>query len=608
MPVLELPPSAPAPHTGPVVHELRLVTTGGVVQQELANFQLTQVQWQLNSMGLIQWTIPTQEPTFAPYALDTAKWEIQYFRYGQLYWWGVMVDVEILGDGSTTQVTGYGLFWYAHKRFFGMANRVNWVKGYTYNNGFQQPATHFTPVSTHTDYSVTPPSPLIGSGPNTVVQLSGAGGTDQAAGEDAYLEQSVSFPNGGWTPQAPGLIMTAWYYLENFTGPAANFPGGLGATMRGLWMGLYKIDGVTPLYNVGAAHDDGSYTPNLSSGQATSAAQITKAATTGSWVRLQAALIPPVTGSGAPFPFVCKFRLYAPGGKILWGGLAMNQLDGYYPPAVGNVRENVIVQRIAQICLQPSSLHDDNLEQMDTSKTDLNIGFDCPTMNVSQSTSYPYANHQNIMEALQDWQSQYQGLDMEILFPDPQHRNFTTWGTANKGRKGLFQPWLPLFIEPFLESGQFSANAENGGSNVLEIGVDMSTTVDSGAANIEGGYINKTEFGGKDIEIVETAPNDINVGALQPLARQRQQTIGGTPKAPVIRQAANWIGFGPIIVGSYGLHVGDTVPVFGTYGWMVFTGQVYRIVQIDYYPGEDGGVVDYTLNLPDPYAQVPSPV
>lgn len=609
MTLLTPPPAAVAPPAGPRGDFLVLTDIYGVFVQGLRNYQLTQVEWQLNNMGLIQFTIPTTEPTFAPYGKETARWEIQYYRYGRLYWWGVMVDVEILGDGSTTQVTGYGLFWYAHKRFFGMANRVQWAKGYDYDSGFVQPATHFTAVDTHVSWPV-PPSPLIGqsgdltNGQYTAVQLSGADNTNQTAGEDAYWEQTVAFPDGAWTPQAPGLVLTCWYYLLAFTGPAANFPGTLGATMRGLYMQLFLADGTTPIYNVGTVHDDGSYTPNLQSGLAVSVAQITATADTEEWTRLQVGLVPPQGLAGG---FVVKYRMYAPGGKILWSGLAFNQLDGFYPET-GGEDENIIVQRIAQICFQPTSLGDDNLEQMDTSKTDLNFGFDCPNMPIRRTASYPYSNHQNILEALNDWTSQYQGLDMEILFPDTQHRNFTTWGNANLGRKGVFQPALPLFIDPFLASGQFSANAENGGNNVTEIGVDMSTSIDQGAANVEGGFIDHGSFGGKDIEIVENAPNDISIGALTPLAKQREKSIGGTPLAPVIRTRATDPTFGPIIVGAPGLKVGDTVPVFGSYGWMVFTGEVFRVVQIDLYPGPDGDVVDFTLNLPDPYAGVPSPV
>lgn len=686
MPVLV---SSPAPPSlfGPDNDELRIVNMDGSVVSTIQNFQVNQVEWQLNNMGLLQFTIATAEPSFAPYGILGPTYELQYYRRGNLWWWGIIVDSELQGDGSQTQVTCYGILWYAHKRFFGMANRVNWVKGYSLKYGFTQPASSFTAVSTTASFPV-PPSALIGqahtnyailsavpgthkftisgnwtgiftvaskikvvgganagtytisavsyttytiitvsetipsssaagyitpvdataifAGKYTVVELSGVGGANQPAGEDAYWEQSITFNNpangsgdGPWTPQAPGIALTAYYYLINFTGPAANFPGGLGATMRGLWMGLYEVDGTTPIYVI-----DG----NVKSGAAVSVAQITKSTQIGTWVRLQTGLVPPDR------TFVLKYRFYAPGGKILWGGLSVTQQDGYYPSPDGE-DENIVVQRIAQIGMQPTTLLNpegtgpDNLQFMDTSKTDLNMQFNCPTMSQHRTATYPYANHQNILEALLDWTTEYQGVDMEIMFSTPTQRIFTTWGNANNGRKGVFYPKMPLVIggNVVISQSQMSANAENGGNNVLEIGVDDSTASDQGSANVEGGSFDNTLFGGKDIEIVESAPNDVTIGKLNALAQQRQQSINGVPLAPVLRTLVASSLLGPILIGSYGLKVGDLVPVFGQYGWMQFNGQVLRIAQIDMYPDE-GDVADFTLNLPDPYAQVPSPV
>lgn len=681
MPVLVSTPPPPST-VGPENDELRVVNMDGSVVSALQNFQINQVEWQLNNMGLLQFTIATAEPSFTPYGKQGPTYELQYYHRGALWWWGVIVDTELQGDGSQTQVTCYGLLWYAHKRFFGMANRVNWIKGYSLNFGFGQPVTAWTAVSTNPSFPI-PPSSLIGQGhtnyailavnqsarkftisgnwtslftvgtklvvagstPNdgtytitavtfttvtimsvseaipsssaegfvtpadltpifagkyTVVQLAGPGGSDQAAGEDAYYEQSVTFNNpangsgnGPWTPQSPGISLTAYYYLISFTGPAANFPGGLGATMRGLWMGLYEVDGTTPIHVI-----DG----NAKSGAAVSIAQITKAASTGAWVRVQTGLVPP------PRPFVLKYRLYAPGGKILWGGLSVTQQDGYYPDPEGE-DENIVAQRIAQIGFQPSSLGTDTLSKMDTTKTDLNIQFNCPTMGQHRTAIYPYANHQNILEALLDWTVEYQGIDMEILFTTPTQRIFTTWGNANNGRKGFFYPLMPLVIggNVIIDQSQMSANAENGGNNILEIGVDDSTATDQGSGNVEGGSIDTALFGGKDIEIVESAPNDVTIGKLNALAQQRQKSINGVPLAPVLRTLIASQLLGPILVGSFGLKVGDLVPIYGQYGWMQFNGEIYRIAQIDYYPDE-GDVADFTLNLPDPYAQVPGPV
>jgi hypothetical protein len=603
LPVL-VPSGGATSVAGETVNELRVVNTLGEVIESVANFQLTQVQWQLNGMGLLQFTIPTDELTWVDYGQAGPTNEIQYFRRGLLYWWGVIVDSELQGDGSTTQVTCYGLFWYLHKLFFGKANRVNWLKGYSLAAGFTRPVTQWTQEGTVASFP-SPEAPLIGQsgnlldGTNTVVQLSGAGNTNQAAGEDAYYRQRITFSTGPWTPQAPGLTLTGYYYLLNFTGPA-NKTAALGNQQSGLYLALFEIDGTTPIYI-----QDG----NPKSGAAVSNAQITNATAIGSYVRLQAGLIPPNR------PFVAEVRLYAPGGRIQWGGLSLTQQDGYYPET-GGEDENILVQRIVQIAQNQAG---PIFAQMDPSKVDLNILENCPNMNIRRTASYPYANHQNMLDALTDWTTEYQGMDMEILFTDPQHRTFTTWGTAAKGRKGVFQSatssqpngkgqGLALIFDPLLGSAQFSANAENGGNNVIEIGVDNSTSTDQGSANIEGGSIDHSLFGGKDIEIVESAPNDITVGQLGPLATQREKSINGVPLAPVIRTRADDPTFGPITVGSPGLKVGDTVLVFSDYGWTKIQGVVMRIVQIDLYADDTGEVVDFTLNLPDPWAGVPSPV
>lgn len=620
MPVL-VPVPSPVSVTGPTFDELRIVNMNGTVIQDLQNFQLTQVEWQLSNMGLLQFTVATDEPTFAPYGQITATHEIQYFRRGLLYWWGVIVDTELQGDGSTTQVTCYGLLWYAHKRFFGKANRVNWLTGYALETGFNYPVTRWSAVGGCTATFPIPAIPVIGQAPAgtggasaadlgagrfTMVQLAGADNTNLAAGLNAYYKQRVTFPTGPWTPQSPGLVFTAYYNALAFTGPA-NKSTALGAQQSGLWMQLYEIDGVTPIYINGLTGAAGK-----KSGQAISQAQITTATPTSQLVRLQVGLVPPNR------PFIAELRMYAPGGKIQWGGMSLTQQDGYYSNTAGEA-ENIIVQRMAQIGMQPSSLGGDNLSQMDNTKTDLNMGFNCPGMNQLRTCSYPYANHANILDSLTDWTAEYQGLDMEIMFQDAHHRTFTTWGTASKGRKGVFQSsvqgqangtgqGLALVFNPLLASAQFSANAENGASNVLEIGVDDSTASDQGSANVEGGYIDEDNFGGIDIEIVETAPNDITIAALGPLAKQRQRTVNGTPLAPVIRTRADDPTFGPIYIGAPGLHVGDTVLVFGNYGWIALNGVVMRVTQIDLYPSDDGDVVDFTLGLPDPYAGVPSPV
>jgi len=570
-------------------YELRVVDMTGRPYASLGRaVDLQQVTTVLNDIGEVTFQLATRRAQASGYFRQPGEYEIQVWRTpprggtAKLVFWGPITKPQ--GQGDMSVLTVDSPEWYFKRRFFGRAGGRNRLANGDFSEGIDggNPVmwgAHACDPTIKGEGSV----PAPGWPPNYVHLTLSDGGA--SAPEDACLRQVVPLgvPAGD---QGMGATLTALYYIEDWDGPA-----GPGHQQRGLYIAVVDHEGwpVDESWIKAGPY----YFP------------LSNASPRGSW---QVAQIGAVMAAHEEWFFDC--RLYCPNGTIDWAGVRLVYADSLATAASGEDQATTM----ARICsYAQGGSHNDS----DGTKGFLNIvpysdtqipAASCPPTGKTRIQAYQFADHGNILQALQEYPGMQDGADFAVELTSPTERTFHTYSltsgtTEHPGGRGAFKPNLAIVLHRNCEIADSTPyyDGEQAASVVTEMGVATTaggSNLAGGPARYEGGasdtelcMAGKTPSGDNiplDLEIVESAPTGTADSSLPDMATRRLASIGGNAAVPVLRC------WGEELVT--GLEVGDTVPVDVVYGWINLTG-IWRVIQIDLYP-DQGDVMDVTINPP----------
>jgi hypothetical protein len=505
------------------LYQILAVDINGTIFAEYPTGQVQSVTWTKNSWEEATFSIPIDAPNLDQLTLPdgsvTPYHEVQIWRNGSLLFWGIPHTRRANSQKRTWDYTAKGLLWYFTKRFVGKANRHNFVT----NGDFESGTANWSTVGTGLTVTTPTNQPLNGT---HSLKLVG----DSTLNANRYLAQQFVIGQTGHIGLA--LFLTAWFYIESFSGPAAlnlgavinrpsspNVPG---------WIGIVNIDANTPKQQ---------------------------------WTRIACHIqIPPFTTS------VVAVDLYGIFGTIYWDAVTVTA-EQSFTLGVGAHDEVLIAKGLVELAQNKGFAAHEFGDSL--GKSDLNIGTDTPLSGVLKQRTYFFSDHQQIFSgvaggggALDEFPAAEDGFDYRIMLT-PHTRTFTTYYPGvgitytdftltwdNQG-SGLTGSWGII-------GWDFSESIERSANQVTELG-----GWGTGSGREEGGYTDSASMGGLTLELVESAPNTAPIDMLSQIAQQRGILYHKPFKTPTltIREPRDPI-TGAVTYPLIGvLMPGDTVPV-----------------------------------------------
>lgn len=349
--------------------ELKVVDKAGTVAATLANVvSLSPLTDVLNRAGSLRFGLHNLDPQAT--AVQAIAKEVQVWRDGSFIAGGGWVvpitpESEVAGNTDVVEFECRGLLWYFDRRFFGDADRRNYIA-----NGGMETAGLASWTAVGTTATRDTAHRINGTYAAKLVQAT--------AGTDTYLKQSVSITAGG-----VGALMTvaAWFYVSS-TGYVGTASGG-----RGLFL-QRSVSGVVADFDF-ATLDNGD------GGDAVRDA----------WQRRKVTIqIPPNATQDV------EVRLYSPGGSIWWDEVELVAMDSvsFYATDQAAIADGIVV----------------HAQDAAYAKSNLNIGRSTPATGITRDRHYQHAEHAPIGQALAEFSGLDNGFDQSIQV-DSVNRTYT---------------------------------------------------------------------------------------------------------------------------------------------------------------------------------------
>jgi hypothetical protein len=540
---LELGFSAGAPRARPETWPaedpawiVRVVDRSGNVLEELEHANVGPVVRTLNGEDEFSFSSPKYDP--ATLAVELAG-EAQVLRKGVVMAWGPVVGDDASSADPKVSFTGRGPWWYFRKRFFGTADRRNFltngdfetgaasgvlnasIPGWTRVGGAR--SRHWTTATKPGGHGL--PAPL--SGTKAVSLDSGI------AGQNAYLRSRFSYRTS--FPPGQRITVAAWYWIgDGWIGPAA------------LGLGLYvgrRVGGEFTVQNAAAVDND---SPR------------------GEWVRLETSIIVPPNEDGE-----VEVRLYQPAGWIVWDAAVSVLMEstgaGFTPTDQTELAATVV-----------------RYAQTGRGKSSLNVGTDTPPTGVLRRRAWQHADHQWIADAVTELGTLPDGFDFSVDV-DERSRTFRT----HYPRKGVDRSDDVVLRLGRPEDGGNLSSYRRG----REVGSSATSVVTraqgDGPDREEGGAIDPAALDGLVLEDLVDAPSNLTIGDLDDFAADELEV---RKRPAVVLEVTTYGGAGALIEL---LDVGDLVRVVIDDGY-VQVDAVFRIVRLSIDPKTETMVL--TLN------------
>lgn len=336
------------------------------------------IEWELEGPGSASITIPTTAVSRSD--VNPNESEIQIWREGRCLFWGPMIRPD--ADEKTVNFQCRGLRYYFDRRFFGKADRTNYLAGADFETMASWTTTGADSAASSTDRFKT------GSKSAKLVEAT--------AGADSFIYQNVSMTGTG---VGTLLTLVGWFWLND-----AGFVGGA-LDNRGLFVEL-EVGG--SLYGEPSFTTIDAETPR------------------NAWQRHETTIwIPP------NLAVTVNVRLYAPAGTIYWDAallVAMESVSFYATD------QAVILAKWVDYA-------QDNFV-FTHGKSDLNItatDATCPATGVLRDEHQQFADHANIGQSITAFASLDNGVDVSVE-QDGINRRFHTYypskGTDRGGTPG----------------------------------------------------------------------------------------------------------------------------------------------------------------------------
>ena len=492
-------------------YRLYVVDKTGTVFGQVEQARIGSVTFELNGAGGLDFTLPVTDPDCS---LIQAGREVQLYRGNQLLFWGPIVRQQIGLDEASYQCAG--LLWYFERRFMGKADRTNLLV----NGDFENSETGWTFVGGVT-HSIDLTRKVEGA---KSLRLEGS-----AADHAEHAMQTYTHTQ--WHPYGDAVVASTWVYISS-----ADYEGGA----------VNDIGLVAIHKRAGVVQGD----PAI--------AEIGDDTLQDQWIPLE--VVVPAVKEGD----TVEVHLYPPHGVANFDLVTLTLMESlsFWPG-----------QDVATIVAGIVTYAQDN-NIFTHGKSDLNIGTAGAATGVVMDTTYQFAEHRNILDAILEY---VRGgfIDIDIALT-PTTRTFTTLAP----RKGHHRSDLPLTLDTTVANFSYSWDGEAAATSVVILGPG------DGPDRPEGGASDTTAIGGLTLEWVETAPDDVTVGRLDDRAAERLR-VGVNP---TVIEATTLPGVG--VIGQ--LQTGDTAPVTISRGPLALSAVTYRAVAISINPHTDQATV--TLN------------
>lgn len=479
--------------------ELRAVTQAGTQTAVFPTFKPGPIIEGICVPEQATFYVPVDAADVDQLALDIDR-EVQIYRNGHLVFWGKPRTRRCSSDGNVWTYNAAGVLSYFNSRYFGEANRHNYLK----NGHFDPGIANWTDLSGGDVVATHDTTTYLEDGGSMRLEIS-----DSSSPLDSYT-QGFSIATGSI---GLALIFTGWFKISEFDAPGAGVQ--FFANARTQYRFDFHIDETTPRE---------------------------------SWQLVSGAVLLPPNITDSMF-----VRLGGPQGVINWDAVSVtiqesvslvnanSPLDGD-GNHVGWEQEEIALFVFAYLSGQrpvgPGSY----------TKSRLNIGRakQLPSSGIVKERTYQFADHQPGYQsasgqgALDEWPNVTNGFDYRV----------DTTPTSK-----VFRTYYPQLGEDRSALGPFSfvrkVDVDTGDIVGSYFGVvaytDWGETIEGAASDItemggwgtgsgreEGGFSDPTAFGGPTFELVESAPTGAPIDLLDGLAAQRGAQLARVLKTPVL--------------------------------------------------------------------------
>lgn len=426
--------------------------------------QVDEIEWVLNEAGTASFQYSTLTPNGQ--VIKALEREVQIWRHGRLLWWGIPVRPD--ANAKRVQWRARELPWAFDHRYFGRADRSNYLDNPQFENGLTSWVTH------NTTPTITASNKVLGGYAVQLEQIT--------AQQDAYIEQALLVTGTGvgtlWT-------LVGWYFIDPVTWE------GEAIGSRGLTLTRRDLGGVI--------QESGVY-------------EVSGSTVRGLWQRAEVTVWTP--------PDVTEYlliRCYSPAIHIVWDALSLTIMESLssvssgYPNYDWTSDEAEMIERIVQHAQDPAY-----------NKSDLNIGTNCPVVGRRIEKHYQFAEHGGIGDALREYPKEG-GPDFWIE-TTPTTRTFRT-----AAKRGTFRPDAGRYLVYSASRGRAMGNMAEDFSWAFdgEQAVSSSTILGSGDGpdREEGGFVDPGLFGGFTMEKVDQSPPGSSIDSLDRLASEMVVTL-----------------------------------------------------------------------------------
>lgn len=515
----------------------------GVVYADYPTAVPKTVRWTLGGAEGVKWAVPIDAANLAELPLaraaTTPHREVQLWRNGHMLVWAVPTARQANSKDRIYTYDAKGLLWYYGRRYMGRANRHNFLT----NASFESGLTGWSAVGGTLTATADSSHHALGPTALKLVQTN--------ANLDEYEVQSFVSVAG---VIGLALFYTAWIYLDTFTDIALNGRG-VGLVRAAANVGSFvSIDANTPTKKLirltGVLHQP----PNV-----TEVLEYRVYGVKGTmWVDAAT-----VTAEES----ISLIAANSPGGTG-WDQIEIPHYVSEYLQGRGDIA---------------------NAFGVNNGKSDLNIGFYGPPTGITKERTYQFFDHQRGYAGGQgagvfdEFSKSADGFDIRVAVT-PNTRTLT----CEYPRTGTDRPDLPLTwvkdptnpardVSYVIAEWDWAESIEQTANQVVELG-----GWGTGASREEGGYENNSALGGLTLEMVESAPNDTPIDALDTFARQRGLQYEHAVQTPIFtlvepRDAIT----GEVTYPLIGVLLpGDTMPVRVDDGDVQMDG-TYRLVTLE---------------------------
>ena len=510
-----------------------IVTQDGTkVVQNVDGVSVTSIRWALNEPTQCTLSIPILSTSLGPDDLvsddgDTVN-EVQVYRDGTLVGWFFPVGID--ETPQTIDVTCADPLWLLSRRFVGELYEENLLnngdfEGGTYTDGNNDVPDNWTNVGISTidvGFSV---NALEG---DTICALE-----DGSATVNQYLHQDYTLPT---LSQPTTYVASGYVWVE----PLVPFvPTD------------YEHGVVIARYNSSNVIQDASW------------GRLNGSTDRFYWTRLAAAITVPANRTGD----YLRVWLGCPAGKVYYDAVRL-----------------VEVKRLAFQGTDQASIAEELIEHSQDAgygKADLDIATNCAATGIYRNRVYPFAEHEEILQALRDLAESADGFDYSMVCT-PTTKTFTTHypqkGTLTPVDTFRWQSGTTSNIKSWARSTSLSE--ASGSVSILGDG----TTDSTGRADDREHWwaVDDTAHSGRRLEMLERAPSRANLAELTDHATEIRDALR-SPYALELELhrtgTDNWAE--QIVTGA--LEVGDVVTVVIDHGTVQVNGQ-YRIVELELDP------------------------